>query len=288
MKCRDRKGNFIPGNDSQDKVIRALYENGIGRGLLKLLTQPFVSKLGGAALSTRTSALAIKSFIENNNIDMSEYEDKKFKSYNEFFIRRIKEGKRPFDMNPDHLGAPADSKLTVYEISDDAIFSIKDTKYSFYQLTRSKKLAEAFKGGQLMVFRLSVDDYHRYSYVDNGVKTKNVTIDGVFHTVNPIAGDILPIYKENQREISLLKSENFGTIMMMEVGALMVGKIVNYHGPCQVSRGQEKGRFEFGGSTVILAFRKGSVKIDDDILENSKLGIETKVRLGEKIGISLK
>ena len=187
-------------------------------------------------------------------------------------------------MNPYHLIAPCDSKLTAYQITENAEFTIKNTVYSMESLTRSKKLAEKYRGGYLLLFRLTVDDYHRYCYVDQGKKSSNHIINGVFHTVNPIANDHYSIYKENTRCISFLKSENFGTLMMIEVGALMVGKIVNYHEEKMVERGEEKGRFEFGGSTIILCLKKDRAEIDTDILENSRQGIETKVRYGEKIG----
>jgi phosphatidylserine decarboxylase len=141
-----------------------------------------------------------------------------------------------------------------------------------------------YAGGTMLVFRLTVDDYHHYCYVDDGIKTPNHHINGVFHTVNPIANDYYPIYKENTREYSLLKSKHFGDVLMMEVGALMVGKIVNYHNNADVKRGQEKGRFEFGGSTVVLCLQKGQAEIDNDIIANSAKGLETRVKLGEKIG----
>ncbi len=288
MQCKDRNGNIIKQNDSQDKFLRNLYETNIGRGFVKLLIRPFISKLGGLILKTRLSAISIKSFIKNNDIDMNEYEQKKFKSYNDFFIRKIKNGFRPFDMNKNHFASPCDSKLLVYKIECDGKFNIKNTPYTFLQLTRSKALQEEFIGGYIMIFRLSVDDYHRYSYVDDGFKSDNIVIKGLLHTVNPIANDILPIYKENQREYSILNSDNFGRLLIMEVGAMMVGKIVNYHGARRVSRGMEKGRFEFGGSTVIIAVKKGVITIDSDILANSNDGIETKVKLGEKIAIKNK
>ena len=139
-------------------------------------------------------------------------------------------------------------------------------------------------GGTLCVFRLTVQDYHHYAYVDDGVKTKNYHIPGVCHTVNPLANDQYPIYTENTREFSVLKSKHFGRILMMEVGALLVGKIVNHHEKLKVSRGMEKGFFEFGGSTVILAFEKDQVTIAEDIMENNAMGFETIVKMGEVIG----
>ncbi len=283
MSVIDRQGNLIKQNESQDKFLRHLYETNVGRGLLKVFVKPFISKIAGFVLNTRLSSLAIKKFVKNNNIDMSEYEEKSYRSYNEFFIRKIKEGKRPVDRNESHFMSPCDSKLSVYQIHKDGRFYIKDTAYTFYELTRSKELEREFLGGYLLVFRLSVEDYHRYSYVDDGIKTDNIVINGFYHTVNPIANDNLPIYKENQREYSILRSKHFDNILMMEVGAMMVGKIVNYHQEALVKRGEEKGRFEFGGSTVILAVKKNIISIDQDILYNSGKGIETKVRLGERI-----
>ena len=129
-----------------------------------------------------------------------------------------------------------------------------------------------------------MDDYHRYCYVADGEKTGNVRIPGVLHTVNPIANDIYPIYKENAREYSILRTGIFGDILMMEVGALLVGRIVNHHGAGTVRRGEEKGYFQFGGSTVVLLLEKGKAVIDGDILANSRDHIETIVRMGEKIG----
>ena len=129
--------------------------------------------------------------------------------------------------------------------------------------------------------------YHRYSYADTGVKGENVHINGVFHTVNPVANDHYPIYKENTREYTILESGNFGPMLMMEVGATMVGRIVNYHGAGPVQRGQEKGRFEFGGSTLIVCLEKGRAVMDPDLLSNTRAEIETVVKLGQKIGVAV-
>ncbi|WP_419023944.1 phosphatidylserine decarboxylase [Emergencia sp.] len=284
MRCKDREGNFIGEDDGQDKLLEKLYGSKAGRQLVKVLIRPSVSKVGGWILDRKISTAAIRPFVKANGIVMEDYEKNRFDSYNDFFTRRVRPERRPVDMNPYHLIAPCDSKLTAYQITENAEFTIKNTVYSMESLTRSKKLAGKYRGGYLLLFRLTVDDYHRYCYVDQGKKSSNHIINGVFHTVNPIANDHYPIYKENTRCISFLKSENFGTLMMIEVGALMVGKIVNYHEEKMVERGEEKGRFEFGGSTIILCLKKDRAEIDTDILENSRQGIETKVRYGEKIG----
>lgn len=284
MISKDREGNILDSNEGQDKFLEKLYTTPFGRSCVKVMIKPSVSKAGGWLLKKRISRLAIKPFILKNDIDMSEYESKKYKSYNDFFSRRVKPANRPVDIETDHFISPCDSKLTVYKINEDSRFKIKGTEYTVESLTRSGKLSRKYNNGVLFLFRLTVDDYHRFCYIDDGEKSCNYKINGVFHTVNPIANDQYPIYKENTREFTFLKSKNFGTMMIMEVGALMVGKIVNFHGERVVTRGMEKGKFEFGGSTIIVCVKENKVKIDEDILKNSLNGIETKVKYGEKIG----
>ncbi len=284
MACRDREGNIVTEDDTQDKILKKLYETKPGRSVLKALVNPAVSKAGSFVLDSSLSKAFISPFIAKSNIAMEEYEEEEYESYNHFFTRRIKEGRRPFDQTPTALCAPCDGRLSVYPIKKDGTFAIKNTVYTMDRLLRNKKLAGHYMGGTLCVFRLTVQDYHHYAYVDDGVKTKNYHIPGVFHTVNPLANDQYPIYTENTREFSVLKSKHFGRILMMEVGALLVGKIVNHHEKLKVSRGMEKGFFEFGGSTVILAFEKDQVTIAEDIMENNAMGFETIVKMGEVIG----
>lgn len=233
------------------------------------------------------SRLAIKPFLKNSSIDMSQFENRAFRSFNDFFTRQVREGVRPIDREPTHLISPCDCKLTVYPITQDLRVPVKGTEYTMESLLRSEELAERFQGGVFLLLRLTKEDYHRYCYVDEGEKGENVRIDGVFHTVNPAAAERFPIYKENTREYTLLDSRNFGQILVMEVGATMVGRILNYHGACSVNRGEEKGRFEFGGSTVILCLQKDRVTVDADLIDNTRQGIETVVRMGERIGVAV-
>ncbi|MCI8771260.1 MAG: phosphatidylserine decarboxylase [Lachnospiraceae bacterium] len=284
MDCRDREGNIIPDNGKQGKLLKTLYETKAGRQALKVLVQPAVSKAGSRFLDSRFSKCCISPFIEKSGIVMEEYEEEDYESYNQFFTRRIKEGRREFSVEPGHFCAPCDSRLSVYSIQEDGIFTIKNTAYTLDRLVKSKSLAAKYLGGTLCIFRLTVEDYHHYCYVDDGIKTKNYKIPGVFHTVNPLANDQYPVYTENTREFSILKSSNFGNILMMEVGAMLVGRIVNHHEKLAVKRGMEKGFFEFGGSTVVLAFQKGKVVLDADITANMQEGYETVVKMGEVIG----
>ncbi len=288
MKYADRNGNRVEIDSKQDRFLKALYTSKVGRAFLKVLTRPEVSKAGGWLLGSRYSVAAIRRFVKKNHIDLNLYEKQKFDSWNDFFTRKIKPENRPLDMRPEIFISPCDARLSVSVIDENCRFLIKNTVYTVKSLLRDKKLAARYAGGWGLVFRLTVDDYHRYFYVDSGKKTKNRRIAGVFHTVNPIANDLFPIYKENTREYCILHSENFGDVLMMEVGALMVGKIVNHHEAAVVSRGEEKGYFEFGGSTVVVLLEQGRVMLDEDILKNSRDGYETKVKVGERLGKKLK
>lgn len=281
---KDRSGVEVCLPGTQDRVLTGLYGTKAGRMLLKMLVSPIVSKTAGAFLSTPMSVFLIKPFVRRNSIDMSQYENVRYSSYNAFFSRRIRPECRPIDENENHFISPCDSKLTVLDIAQDLHFTLKHTEYTVTSLLQDAALAQRYEGGHALIFRLTVDDYHRYCYVSNGHKGVNKRIPGVFHTVNPIANDYYPIYHENSREYSILHTDTFGDVLMMEVGALLVGKIVNHHDSMHVSRGQEKGYFQFGGSTVVLLVQKGKVQIDEDILSNSRSGIETRVKMGERIG----
>lgn len=286
----DRNGHIAENNSFQDRFLTWMYEHTAGRILLRPLICPVFSRIGGWFLSTGISALLIRPFIRGAGIDMTQYENRKYHSYNDFFTRKLVPGARRVEQKKESFISPCDSRLSVYQISDgspageNCVVTIKHTRYSVASLLRDRKLAKEYAGGYIWVFRLCVDDYHRYIYVDNGTVSVSHHIPGVFHTVNPAANDVYPIYKENTREYSILQSENFGEILQMEVGALLVGKIENHHHTASVKRGQEKGRFAFGGSTIILMTKKNTVCPDSDILNHSMQGIETRVLLGEQVG----
>ncbi len=284
MIWKDRNGAIVPGDDGQDRMLEWMYGTPIGRVLVKLMIRPQVSRAAGWLLDRRISALAVGPFIRKNRISMVDFEERRFTSFNDFFTRRLKPGRRPVDREACHLIAPCDSKLTVYPIEPDFRFWVKGTEYTLGGLLQNEVLARNFLGGTLLLFRLTVGDYHRYAYPDDGFIGQSVRIQGVYHTVNPAAASRYPIYRENTREYALLKSENFGTILQMEVGAAMVGRIVNGPGERQVVRGEEKGRFEFGGSTVILLLQKDAAALDADIVQNTREDVETVVQLGQRIG----
>lgn len=284
---RTRDGRIIVTNEKQNALLKKLYGSARGRALLKLLTAPVLSRAVGAFMDSPLSKPLIKRFIRANNIDTSQYIMRGIRSYNDFFTRKIKPGMRPADMTPSHLISPCDSKLSAYKIGEKSVFRIKDSYYRVADLLQSHRLAEKYKGGWCLIFRLEVNDYHRYCYIDKGSKGGNRYIPGELHTVNPIALEHYNIYKRNCREYTMLHTENFGDVIQVEVGAMLVGKIANHHGAYSFRRGEEKGMFLFGGSTIVLLIEKGRAVIDSDIISNTAGGFETVVKYGEKIGESI-
>lgn len=280
-----RDGTKIDGTTGQDHLLEVIYGHALTRMLLRPFLSPAVSDICGKFLSTRLSRRIVPSFVKKNHIDLGIYERQEFDSYNAFFTRKIKAEQRPINDQKNVLISPSDGKVTAYPITQKGRFWIKHTQYTAAQLLKDERLAERYMGGWIYVIRLTVDDYHRYCYVADGRKSRQRKIRGVLHTVNPVANDYYPIYKMNSREYCLLKTKELGTILLMEVGALMVGKISNHEeDSAQVKRGDEKGMFEFGGSTIVVMTEPGMAEPDKDIIHNTKVQAETLVKMGEPIG----
>ena len=280
-KIIERKTKRIK-EEKEDKINIFLYHTILGRIILKILITKPISKIYGYYLDSKLSIPKIKKFIKKNNINMNDYLKEDYQSFNEFFKRKINLTKRPIPKNNRILISPCDSKLSVYKIKDNT-FKIKNTYYHIEDLTHTK---DYLNYDYAIIFRLCVDDYHRYCYVDNGTKEENHHIKGVLHTVRPIAQEKYPIFSQNEREWTILHTENFNDIIEIEVGALMVGKIVNHHNEKNFKKGEEKGYFKFGASTIVLLVK--DIKIDEDLIKNTNNNLETIVKMGERIGIKSK
>ena len=286
MRCIDRSGREVPVYENPVGLIRSLYDCTAGRLLLGGLVRPRISGLAGRFMDSGASRALIPRFIRSSGIDMRDYEEGPYRSFNAFFRRKIRDGARTVCGEADAVVSPCDGKVQVFGIDDGAHFEIKGIPYTMEQLLRSDVLAERYRGGTLMLFRLSVDDYHRYAYPVSGTAEAPVRLDGVLHTVDPFAAERRPIYAENAREYTLLHTAHCGDVLMMEVGALMVGRIVNHAPAGCVQRGGEKGYFEFGASSILLCFEKDAVQADRDLLRNTAAGCETRVRFGERVGLA--
>lgn len=266
-------------------MLRFLYETKPGRIILRPLINRPVSVLSGMIMDSRISKLLIPAFVKHNNINCDDYILDDINCFNDFFCRKIKNGKRHIsDVGSDFI-SPCDAFLSIHTINDGKVISAKQSTFTIASLLRDRKLAKSFEGGYALVYRLCVDHYHRYIYFDSGRKHKDRKIRGFFHTVRPVALEHFPVFVENTREYSIIDTDNFGRCVQMEVGALLVGRIVNDNGnSCKVIRGQEKGHFEYGGSTIIILVKKDKVRLIEDLSKNIDTNIELPVKLGDKIG----
>ena len=274
-------------NKKESLALRFLYKTILGRLVLKLLCLPCVSRLCGSFLDSKASKLLIMPFVRKNRIDLGEYYSDDFKSFNNFFSRRIKEGQRPIQEDPSVLVAPCDGLLSAYRITDDTVIPVKQSRYTISSLLGDSPVAERYKDGICLVFRLCVDHYHRYCYIDSGAKGGNTFLPGKLHTVRPIALEQFPVFTQNCREYTVIRSENFGSIVQMEVGAMLVGKIKNYHGEKIVKRGEEKGMFLYGGSTIIILMEEGQVQLPQAFYDAAEAQTEIPVKMGQQIGQKL-
>ena len=261
--------------------IKFLYNSFLGRIILLIISNRLISKIVGCYMNSKLSTKRIDKTIKDNNIDIALYEKKEYKSFNDFFTRRKKD--LSFDQDEKHFISPADSKVLVIKLNKDSSFDIKGSIYNLKTIV-NENLTLKYSNGYALIFRLEVGDYHRYHFIDNGTLDNYKYIKGKLHTVQPIAYH-KNIFHTNSREYVLMHTENFGDVLEVDVGALLVGKITNNKGIKEFKRGDEKGYFEFGGSTIILFVAENKVIIDNDILLNSTLGKETIVSCGEKIGI---
>lgn len=273
-----------------EKYIEWTYESPMGKSVTELIAKRKVfSKLYGKYCDTKLSSKKISSFVDQFNIDMSLSQKNidDFTSFNDFFTRELTPNARPITSDSNILISPGDGRLSAYEnINLDNIVQVKGLTYSLRELIQNDSVASKYEEGICLILRLCPTDYHRFHFVDSGIIGANHKIKGSYYSVNPIALKNIPkLFCENKREWSILKSDNFGDVLTIEVGATCVGSIIQTYSPnSKVNKGDEKGYFKFGGSTTILFFEKDTVKIDEDILNQTKLGFECAVKLGEHIG----
>jgi phosphatidylserine decarboxylase len=267
-----------------ERRLHFLYETTLGRVLLgAIFSRRWYSNLNAIRDKSRYSVGKIQPLVNRFGIDMSDYPQQDYASYDSFITRKIDPARRPVANNPNVLIAVADSRLLAYPVTTDGRIRIKQSSYTITELLRDTELAATYNEGTCLVFRLGTEDYHRYCFADDGKVIRTNSINGVLHSVQPISSKRYKTFSQNQREYSVIETANFSTVVTVEVGALLVGKIHNYDvTSCQ--RGQEKGYFSLGGSTILYLLKPGTVKIDSDIIEYSRKQIETKVRLGEKVG----
>lgn len=261
-----------------------LYRTIPGRIVLKLLVQPWVSNLFGYFLSSRMSRWLVPYYIWKYKIDMSDIKipQNGFSSFNAFFTRE--RNTIYYDMTDSHLISPCDGFLTCAKIREDQVLDIKNTTYSLKDLLADEELAAQFYDGDALIFRLTPANFHRYCYAADGKILFSRKIQGKLHCVRPIALRTVPVFVQNCREYLVYESADFGAIIQMEIGALLVGKIRNHRhakGGDQVQAGEEKGYFEFGGSTILLLFQKDVIRFRKELYNRQNPYGEIPVHMGD-------
>ncbi len=257
LSCGDRKGT------TQERLLRQLYGTAFGRAILNaFLSRKWVSVLASLPVRSRWSKSRIQPFIRAKQIDMSSYEEGPFRSFNEFFIRKIKQGARPFSNAPEDVVSPCDGLLSAVEISPEMTLTLKGQPYTLASLLRDEDVASSYAGGLALIFRLEVHHYHRYMFADSGHASPPRRIKGRYHTVHPIGLRSTSVLQENAREWQVLHFDHLGDVVQIEVGAMLVGSIVN-HRVDVFRRGDEKGYFCFGGSTIVWLIKRETISLLD-------------------------
>ena len=299
-----RTGLEIPESGFGGGALDFLYGNVFGRILLKYVAAaPWFSRWRGGRRDRPESKEDILPFLEENRIDLSDggfgpgWQADGFDTFNEFFTRQRDYGAyyaalREHGLLADpasereELPAVADARLSVWPVGPDLAVPVKQSVYTLKELVGQRAHdidLTPFEGGHCLVFRLGVDDYHRYVFPDSGRLVRRYFIPGELHTVRPVS-ERYRVYARNARSVSILDTDHFGPLLTVEVGAMLVGHIVEHPLPnITFDALQEKGYFEFGGSTVLLVTGP-NVTIDTDLLDASARGDEVKVRLGEPVG----
>jgi phosphatidylserine decarboxylase len=239
----------------------------------------------------RLSRRRIPRVIEQLDIDITEFAEPpdSFATFNDFFIRRLKSGARPFDPDPDLLCSPADCRMLAFAGLDEmTTFPVKGLCFtipSLVGLEKSAPAVAALAGGPVVVCRLSPADYHRFHFPADGQLVENWQTGRTFDSVHPVAlASGLPVFCRNIRHVWQLNLASFGPALFVEVGAFGVARIVQTHQGSTFSKMDEKGYFAFGGSTIVMLFAPGTLQLDDDLLRNTRENSETLIRAGETIG----
>jgi len=282
-------GDLITEKPPGEGYLKFLYHTAFGKLALNVLVKrKLLSVIYGGTKDKASSVKAIPQFVEDMNIDMSEavksMED--YKSFNEFFYRKLKPESRPIGKG---LVSPADAKLIAFaNVNEVNEFFVKGQQFTLREYLQSESMTEKYKNASLFIFRLAPNDYHRYHFPYDGSVTSSRKLKGRYFSVSPYAlqTNFTKVFCENKREFLELETKDKGDILLSPVGATMVGSIYETFTPnSDVKKGDEMGYFGFGGSTVVMLIDKDKVEIDSDILENTKNKIETAVKMGEKIGV---
>ena len=273
-----------------DRWLRLAYQSPMRSVFRALLFRRlWASRLLGWYCDSRWSRGKIGKAIQELGIDEGEFDGSvdSFRSFNDFFSRRLRQGCRPFEADPGVLCSPADCRMLLFPaLNGDECVPVKGRPFNVAGLLADPVgAAGAFRGGSVVVARLCPADYHRFHYPADGTVLRTWSVSGRADSVNPIALSLgLPVFTENVRHVSLLDLEQFGTAAFVEVGAFGVARIVRTHQGRAFRKMDERGYFAFGGSTVVMVLGAGQLQPAEDLVANTAAGHETLVRVGETIG----
>ncbi|MEI6818440.1 MAG: phosphatidylserine decarboxylase [Verrucomicrobiota bacterium] len=272
--------------------LRWSYGNPLGAiSLNAFVKRPFFSKWYGCRMDEPKSASRVAPFIAQYGLDPADFADapSSYRSFNEFFYRKLKPEARPIDADASSVVFPADGRHLGFECASaiEGVF-VKGQKFDLAALLGDRELAARYADGALVLSRLCPVDYHRFHFPAAGIPSKTRVIDGPLFSVNPIAlRQRLAYLWTNKRTITELKTERFGTVLCLEIGATCVGTIRQTFTPGEpVAKGDEKGYFAFGGSSTLTLFEPGTVRLAADLLENSRRHVELYARIGSQMGQS--
>ena len=269
-----------------ESYLKFIYGNPLGKlALWAAVKRSFFSKWYGSRMSAQSSAKKISPFISDYNLDSSQFVDslENFKSFNDFFSRKLKSSSRPIHGTDDQLIFPADGRhIVVNDLSREQAIWAKGQSFNLKKLLGSAERAERYKHGSVLISRLCPTDYHRFHFPCSGIISESELMNGYLYSVNPIAlmRNISYLW-QNKRSITELNSDTFGKLCLLEVGATCVGGIIQTFDPGNVRKGEEKGYFRFGGSMTMIFIEPGVVTFSDDLLEQSKNGIELYALMGD-------
>jgi len=272
-----------------ERWLRLAYETCWGSLLKQVIRKPFFSRWYGRRMARPASRSLVAPFIEEFGLDASEFADpqESFKSFNEFFIRRLKPEARPFDPDPEAATFPCDGRhLGFPDISEITSVFVKGQRFSLASLLGSSELSNRFARGSLVLSRLCPTDYHRFHFPAAGIPSTSSLINGALFSVSPIAlRRNLSYLWQNKRMITELETSRFGTIVMIDIGATNVGSISQTFTPSEkIHRGDERGYFSFGGSSTITLFEEGKITLADDLVEQTSHQTELYAPMGSLLG----
>jgi phosphatidylserine decarboxylase len=288
-----QRRELVEENVPGEAWLRWLYSSSVSGqvALHVLVKRALLTWWYGRKMDKPQSVHRVLPFIVEHDLDVDEFAKQAmaYRTFNEFFYRKLKDSARPIDADPKSAVLPADGRHLVFANVDQAEgFYVKGERFELDELLGGPLVAKQFAGGAMVISRLAPVDYHRFHFPCAGTPGKASEIGGPLFSVNPIALRRNVRYLvQNKRMITLLDSEQFGTVAMIEVGATMVGAIRQTYVPgAKVRKGEEKGLFKFGGSCVITLFQKGRIVFDADLRAQSVKFIETYAKMGERLGLA--